>query len=141
MPMSEHPTAVTVENDEALTAHDYRHAAAALQIALIDAARERLDVRVTTVSALGWPITWGELLTIERRAFARSSVQACDPTVLEIFPRLENSRWLNPGLSVEADLNRDDDDLPIVIMIVRAMRNAIRNMPEAAPRNDSGPVT
>uniref|UniRef100_UPI003BEEF22A DUF2471 domain-containing protein n=1 Tax=Burkholderia arboris TaxID=488730 RepID=UPI003BEEF22A len=141
MSWSERPVAEGGEADEALTAHDYRHAAATLQTALIDAAREQLGVRVTTASALGWPITWGELLTIERRAFTRSSVQACDPAALKIFPRLVGSRWLNPGLSVEADLNRDDDDLPVVILIVRAMREAIRELPDSAPRDDSGPVT
>ncbi|KVT80420.1 hypothetical protein WT25_16845 [Burkholderia territorii] len=120
-----------------MTARDYRHAAIALQIALVDAAREQLGARVTSASASGWPITWRELLRIERRAFARSSVQACDPTVLEIFPRLAESRWLNPGLDAAADLSRDDD-LPVVI--VRTMRDALRAQPDAASSDGSGSV-
>lgn len=117
---------------------DYRRAATALQTALVSAARDRLGARVTQISALGSPITWGELLEVERRAFARSSFQVFDPIVLDIFARLENSRWLNPGLDAEADLIRDDDDLPVVMLIVRAMREAVREMSDAPSRNGNG---
>ncbi|WP_323123797.1 DUF2471 family protein [Burkholderia alba] len=113
-----------------VSSQDYRRAATALQIALVSAARERLGARVTQTVALGWPITWGELLEVERRAFARSSLQVL-AAVLDSFARLENSRWLNSGLDVEADLMRDDDDLPVVVLIVRAMRESVRDMADA----------
>ncbi len=55
-------------------------------------------------------------------------------------PSARGQSLAQPGPDVEADLNRDGDDLPVVMLIVRTMRDAVRNMPEASARDDNKPV-
>lgn len=101
-----------------------RRAAATFQRVMIAAAGRRLGTRVSSAFGTARPVSWQTLLEIEDSVYGHPAVASMDATVLETFPRLRDSRWLPGDVEVEADLNRDDDHMPVVMLIVRSLRDA-----------------
>ncbi|MFL9876720.1 DUF2471 family protein [Paraburkholderia megapolitana] len=101
-----------------------RRAAATFQRVMIAAAARRLGTRLSSALGTARPVSWQTLLEIEDFVYCQAAVASLDAAVLETFPRLRDSRWLPGDVNVEADLNRDDDDMPVVMLIVRSLRDA-----------------
>lgn len=67
-------------------------------------------------------LTWRLLLDIEEQAFADLGFQGRHPAeVRDGFTRLAESRLAGPDLDAPVDWQRDDDPLPAVYAIVRAL--------------------
>jgi hypothetical protein len=101
-----------------------RRAAATFQRVMIAAAGRRLGTRLSSAFGTARPVSWQTLLEIEDAVYANPAITSLDAAVLETFPRLRESRWLPGDTGDEADLNRDEDDWPIVMLIVRSLRDA-----------------
>ena len=101
-----------------------RRAAAMFQRVMISAAGRRLGTRLSSTLGNARPVTWQTLLEIEDSVYLHPTIASLDAAVLETFPRLRDSRWLPGDTADEADLNRDEDDWPIVMLIVRSLRDA-----------------
>lgn len=101
-----------------------RHAASTFQRLMIAAAGRRLGARPGGPFGTVRPVSWQTLLDIEDAVYGNPAVITMDVAVLETFPRLRDSRWLPVETGDEADLNRDEEDMPVVMLIVRALRDA-----------------
>lgn len=101
-----------------------RRAAAIFQRVMIAAAGRRLGTRLSSALGSARPVSWQTLLEIEDSVYGHSAIASLDTAVLETFPRLRDSRWLPGDVADEADLNRDEDDMPVVMLIVRSLRDA-----------------
>lgn len=91
---------------------------------MIAAAGRRLGTRMNNAFGTARPVSWQTLLEIEDAVYAHPAIKSLDAAVLETFPRLRESRWLTGDPGEEADLNRDEDDWPVVMLIVRSLRDA-----------------
>jgi hypothetical protein len=70
-------------------------------------------------------MSWRALLDVEEMAFSNSGfLSRHDPAVIDAFIRLRDSRLLGTDVDEPVDWRRDDDDLPAVYLIVRAMLEA-----------------
>lgn len=70
-------------------------------------------------------LSWQALLDVEELAFSNAGfLNRNDPTVIDAFIRLRDSRLLSADVDEPVDWRRDDDDLPAVYLIVRAMLEA-----------------
>ncbi|MEQ5844280.1 DUF2471 domain-containing protein (plasmid) [Paraburkholderia acidicola] len=101
-----------------------RRAAATFQRVMIAAAGRRFGTRLSSALGTARSVSWQTLLEIEDSVYGNPAVMSLDSAVLETFPRLRDSRWLPGDTGDEADLNRDEDDMPIVMLIVRSLRDA-----------------
>jgi len=84
-----------------------------------------LGLRRRTHPAAKKELSWQALLDIEELAFSNGGfLGRNEPAVIDAFIRLRDSRLL--GVDVEAcvDWRRDDDGLPAVYLILRAMLEA-----------------
>jgi len=70
-------------------------------------------------------LTWRWLIELEEQAFSDLGFQSRHDTgIIDSFLRLRNSRLSGPNIDDAVDWRRDDDDLPAVYLIVRAMMEA-----------------
>ncbi|WP_233836943.1 DUF2471 domain-containing protein [Paraburkholderia sp. ZP32-5] len=69
--------------------------------------------------------TWRTLLTIDEQVFENRGFRARhNETVRSTFVRFEDSRLSGIDLDEPVDWRRDDDDLPVVYLLVRALVQA-----------------
>jgi Protein of unknown function (DUF2471) len=70
-------------------------------------------------------MSWSALIEIEEQAFFDLGFQSRhDPAIVDAFLRLKDSRLAGPNLDEPADWRRDDEQLPAVYVIVRALMEA-----------------
>ena len=70
-------------------------------------------------------MSWQALLNVEELAFSNAGfLNRNDPTVVDAFIRLRDSRLVAADVEESVDWRRDDDDLPAVYLIVKAMLEA-----------------
>lgn len=70
-------------------------------------------------------MSWKALLDVEELAFSNPGfLNRNDPVVVDAFIRLRDSRMVPADVDEPVDWRRDDDDLPAVYLIVRAMLEA-----------------
>lgn len=70
-------------------------------------------------------MSWRALLDVEELAFSNAGfLGRNEPAVVDAFIRLRDSRMVAADVDEPVDWRRDDDDLPAVYLIVRAMLEA-----------------
>ncbi|MDN7919199.1 DUF2471 family protein [Burkholderia gladioli] len=111
--------------DDALLTRAYRLAAAVLERAMLRAIDARLASRLVDDCGKLRPLQWQTLLDIETVAYLDPVVAEIDPALRDAVPRLRGSHWMPADLNAEVDLLRDDDGMPLVMLVVRAVQRAL----------------
>ncbi|AOK13006.1 DUF2471 family protein [Burkholderia vietnamiensis] len=90
-------------------------------------AQRALGLRRRTHPAAARTMSWQALLNVEELAFSNPGfLNRNDPAVVDAFIRLRDSRLVAADVEEPVDWSRDDDDLPAVYLIVKAMLEAER---------------
>ncbi|HEF4769332.1 DUF2471 family protein [Burkholderia multivorans] len=96
-----------------------------LQRAVAGPAQRALGLRRRSHPAAERTMSWRALLDVEALAFSNAGfVSRNDPAIVDAFIRLCDSRLVPADIDEPVDWRRDDDDLPAVYLIVRAMLEA-----------------
>ncbi|RQT70743.1 DUF2471 domain-containing protein [Burkholderia cepacia] len=102
-----------------------RQAVVDLQRVVGGPAQRALGLRRRSHPAAVRTMSWQALLNVEELAFSNSGfLNRNDPTVVDAFIRLRDSRLVAADVEEAVDWKRDDDDLPAVYLIVKAMLEA-----------------
>ena len=84
-----------------------------------------LGLRRRTHPAAVRTMSWQALLNVEELAFSNAGfLSRNDPAVVDAFIRLRDSRLVAADVEEPVDWRRDDDDLPAIYLIVKAMLEA-----------------
>ena len=104
------------------------HFERAAQRAVVDLQRVaggRAAARRRTHPAAVRTMSWQALLNVEELAFSNAGfLSRNDPAVVDAFIRLRDSRLVAADVEEPVDWRRDDDDLPAIYLIVKAMLEA-----------------
>ncbi|MBR8313215.1 DUF2471 domain-containing protein [Burkholderia dolosa] len=96
-----------------------------LQRVVAGPAQRALGLRRRHHPAAERTMSWKALLDVEELAFSNPGfLNRNDPVVVDAFIRLRDSRMVPADVDEPVDWRRDDDDLPAVYLIVRAMLEA-----------------
>jgi hypothetical protein len=88
---------------------------------IIDTLAQRYLPRRSSPSTL----TWRWLIELEEQAFSDLGFQSRhDKAIIGAFLRLRDSRLFGANIDETVDWRRDDDDLPAVYLILRAILDA-----------------
>ncbi|WP_233875105.1 DUF2471 family protein [Paraburkholderia adhaesiva] len=98
-----------------------------LQQLIVRIARRYVDRHKATRRSHGHEVAWcwKELLEIEDQTFGDLGFQGRHPPeLLASFYRLRDSRLLPADLDAPVDWDRDDDEMPAVVLVVRGLVQA-----------------
>lgn len=122
---------MTLRTSEADDAHEMdletgralHRAGQELQQLIVRIARCYVDRHKTSRRSHGQaPWCWWELLEIEDQTFGDLGFQGRhEPEILASFYRLRDSRLLPADLDTPIDWDRDDDEMPAVVLVVRSL--------------------
>lgn len=102
-----------------------RSASLDLQQVIVTVARRYLDSGRRAYPVGGRVPTWRTLQTIDEQVFENPGFRARHKEhVREMFVRFGDSRLSGADLDEPVDWRRDDDDLPVVYLTVRALLQA-----------------
>jgi hypothetical protein len=102
-----------------------RAASLDLQQVIVTVARRHLDSGRRAYPTGGRSPTWRTLQTIDEQVFENPGFRARHKeNVREMFVRFGDSRLSGADLEEPVDWRRDDDDLPVVYLTVRALVQA-----------------
>lgn len=102
-----------------------QRAALDLQRVVGGPAQRALGLRRRTHPAAVRTLSWRALLDVEELAFSNAGfLGRNEPAVVDAFIRLRDRRMVAADVDEPVDWRRDDDDLPAVYLIVRAMLEA-----------------
>jgi hypothetical protein len=102
-----------------------RSASLDLQQVIATVAGRHLDMGRRRYSSSARLPTWRTLLTIDEQVFENRGFQARhNETVRSMFVRFEDSRLSGVDLDEPVDWRRDDDNLPVVYLLARALVQA-----------------
>jgi hypothetical protein len=108
-----------------------RSASLDLQQIIVTVARRHMDGGRRASSYGARSPTWRTLQTIDEQAFENSGfIARHDENVRAMFIRFGDSRLANADLDAPVDWRRDDDNLPAVYLLARALAE------ESAPTSD-----
>jgi hypothetical protein len=92
---------------------------------VVPIAQRALGLRRRAHPAAVRTLSWRALLDVEALAFSAPGFRGRhDEAIVAAFLRVADSRLPGPDLDEAVDWRRDDDDLPAVYLIVRAMLEA-----------------
>ena len=104
---------------------EVQHAVTDLQRIVGTLAHRYLAMHRRTRPAVQPPVSWRALLEIEEQAFSDLGFQSRhDKAIVDGFLRLRDSRLPGPNIDDTVDWRRDDEQLPAVYVIVRALMDA-----------------
>lgn len=102
-----------------------RSASLDLQQVIVTVAKRHLDSGRRAYPVGGRVPTWRTLQTIDEQVFENPGFRARHKEhVREMFVRFGDSRLSGADLDEPVDWRRDDDDLPVVYLTVRALLHA-----------------